>query len=342
MLSLAVSALTVTFTILAAIVPPIGKGERSADQPQFPAQPGYLLPWPGGEIQSVTQGEETSFTHNGAAAYAFDFDLDYDTVVAARGGRVSMVRQDSNSGGCDPSFSASANYVVVDHGDGTSGLYLHLAHNSVEVAPGQIIARGEPIAISGETGATCGDGDDSPGAHLHFQVQQTQQGVYFTQSLPITFDDVSSATGIPFEGDSLASGNYGPGKPQKIQLTPRRVPRVFNPTARPADPRLVEALPPPPPDAPLPDAGALVLLPTDTPLPADTATETATETSTRTPRPTETPTPIPPSATPSPVPSNTPSVAPSETPAAAPSYTPSPAPSDTPSPAPSDTPPPTP
>ncbi len=337
-MSLAISAITATVMLLAAIVPPIGGDERPTDRPQYPAPPGYLLPWPGGELQDVTQGEETPLTHNGAAAYAFDFGLNYETVVAARGGRVTMVREDSNSGGCDPRFSASANYVVIDHGDGTSGLYLHLAYHSIEVEPGQVIARGEPIAISGETGVTCGAGDTGPGAHLHFQVQITQDGAYSTQSVPITFDDVAGRSGIPAEGETLVSGNYGPGKPQKIKLTPRRVPRVFNPTARPVDPRLAEA--PLPPDVPLPSPDALAALPVDTALPADTPTENPTETSTRTatntPRPTGTP--VPPSATASPAPSDTPSPAPSDTPTPAPSDTPSPAPSDTRSPAPSDTP----
>ena len=136
----AASFVAIAVTFVAAIAPPIAIGPRTAgDDPLFPAAPGYLLPWEGGQIHGVTQGEETSFTHNGAAAYAFDFDLNYDTVVAARSGRVTMVRDNSNSGGCSASYSASTNYVVIDHGDGTSGAYLHLAYGSVQVEPGQLV-----------------------------------------------------------------------------------------------------------------------------------------------------------------------------------------------------------
>jgi hypothetical protein len=288
----------------------------------FPAPPGYLLPWPGGEIQSVTQGEETSFTHNGLAAYAFDFDLSYDTIVASRSGKVTLIREDSNSGGCDPSFSSATNFVLIDHGDGTSGLYLHLAYDSVLVNPGDVVEQGEPIAISGETGVTC-SGDGGPGAHLHFQVQRTGEGGYFKQSLPIAFDDIPDNEGIPQEGRSYVSGNFGKGKPQKIALTPRRVPRTFNPVAVPANPALIEAdpnhvvTPVPTEDVPAAREDATLEWPTaepdtatpepdtatpepDTPTPApDTPTSTSTAPPpTATPPATDTPAPPPPTETP--------------------------------------------
>lgn len=295
----AAALFAVTVTFFAAIVPPITVGGRTpGDDPLFPAAPGYLLPWEGGQIHAVTQGEETSFTHNGLAAYAFDFNLNYDTVVAARSGRVTMVRDNSNSGGCSAAYSTSTNYVIIDHGDGTSGAYLHLAYDSAQVAPGQLIERGQPIAISGETGVTCGSDDGGPGPHLHFQVQRTEEGRYFTQSLPIAFDDVSKHDGVPQEGESYVSGNFGKGKPQKIRLTPYRVERDFNPVAVPLDPTLREADPnavhetptpeaPPPGDAPTPAEDA------PSPEATPTATATMTRTPTPSPEPTETPTPEP-------------------------------------------------
>lgn len=282
-------------------------GLTNGGKPPFPAPPGYLLPWAGGELHSVSQGEETSLTHNGAAAYAFDFDLTYAGVVAARAGKVTMVRQDSNIGGCGAIFSSSANYVVVDHGDGTSGLYLHLAQNSVVVKMGDLVDQGQLLALSGETGLTCSDDDSGPGPHLHFQVERTEENRYFTQSLPIAFDDISKDDGVPQMGQTYVSGNYGRGKAQKIRLTPHHVERVFNPIARPANPGLLEADP-----APVPTATPL---PNDAPAPpaeaASTPEEAATDTpeATRTPRPTRTPT-IVPSDTPEPAPSDTPVPAP--------------------------------
>jgi murein DD-endopeptidase MepM/ murein hydrolase activator NlpD len=243
--SIAVSAGALLLsTIPSASLP----SKETKEAPVYPAPPGYLLPWAGGEIHTVTQGEDTPFTHNGRAAYAYDFDLNYDTVVAARAGRVTLVYAGSNQGGCGPAFSGAANYVVIDHGDGTSGLYLHLAYDSTLVHVGDLVRQGQPIAVSGETGLTCSGepGDTSPGPHLHFQVQQSEQsGAYLTQSRPVTFDDVKG-DGIPDEGESYVSGNFGPGKEQKITLTPRRVERVFAPKAVPANPKLLEGVAPTP------------------------------------------------------------------------------------------------
>jgi murein DD-endopeptidase MepM/ murein hydrolase activator NlpD len=307
-----VSAAVALVTVVAAAVPPINiPGRPGVDPdspPPFPAPAGYLLPWAGGEIHSLTQGEETTFTHNGLAAYAFDFDLSYDTIVAARAGEVRLVYDGSNSGGCSALFSNATNYVVIDHGDGTSALYLHIAHASATVKPGDRVHQGQPIAISGETGFTCSSIDSGPGPHLHFQVQRSSEDRYFTQSVPIAFDDIPRDEGVPQEGKSYVSGNYGPGKPQKIGLTPYRVPRIFNPVAVPADPTIIEAVPevvPTPAPEPGDAAGesgpgdAAVI---DTPAASETPSETETPRPTRTPTPSDTPTAT---HTPSPTPSAT-------------------------------------
>ena len=342
------SALVSSLTLIAAIVPAISiPGRPGTDPPLFPAPPGYLLPWAGGEIHGVTQGEETTFTHNGLTAYAFDFDLSYETVVAARSGKVVMVYEGSNSGGCSRYYSTSTNYALIDHGDGTAGLYLHLAYNAVSVQPGDLVEQGQPIAVSGETGVTCSDDGRDPGAHLHFQVQRFDPDHYLTQSLPIAFDDIPEKGGVPVEGRSYISGNFGHGKPQKIKLTPYRVSREFNPKAVPLNADLIPKEPVAAPTAtptetatstPLPLAESLITpIPTDTPQP----TETPTETPTPEPSPTAaeaapTDTPAPPPPTPVPAATNTP-VAPTSTPVpptpALATDTPTPPPTDTPTPA---------
>jgi len=321
------AAALATFTLIAAVLPPIVVGgEKREVDPVFPAQPGYLLPWQGGQIQDVTQGEETSFTHNGGAAYAFDFGMSYDTVVAARSGKVTLVRDDSDIGGCNAIFSSAANFVVIDHGDGTSALYLHLAYASAKVKIGDEVKQGTPLATSGATGVTCGAGNKGPGAHLHFQVQRTGAS-YFQQSLPIAFDDIAKNEGVPFEGQSLVSGNYAPGQPQKIKQTPHRTERVFNPVAVASNPLLVEALPtetptalPAPSETPVPppaDAAADTATPeppaTETPWPEDTPRPESTDE----PEPTET---MPPADTPVPAatePPATMTAPPEDTPVAA-------------------------
>jgi murein DD-endopeptidase MepM/ murein hydrolase activator NlpD len=320
------SAVLAAVTFVAAVIPSISiPTGGSDDEPLYPAAPGYLLPWQGGRIHAVTQGEETSFTHNGLAAYGLDFDLNYDTVVASRSGRVAMVYDGSNRGGCDPALNVASNFVVVDHGDGTAALYLHLAFDSAVVAPGDLVSRGQPLAISGETGVTCDDEESGPAPHLHFQVQRFEEGRYFTQSLPIAFDDIGDNEGVPIEGRSYASGNYGRGKPQKIKLTPHRAERVFAPKAVPADPAVSEVGPDPalpPPEDPSATVEATV---TETETPTETATETPTETPTATATPT--PTPVPsdtPAATATAEILESPTASASETPAAEPSASASP------------------
>jgi hypothetical protein len=226
-------------------------------------------------------------------------------------------------------------------------LYLHLAFDSVQVAPGDIVARGQALAISGETGMTCDGEESGPGPHLHFQVQRSDEGKHFTQSLPVAFDDISGNEGVPVEGTSYVSGNFGRGKAQKIKLTPHRAERVFAPKAKPADPSIteVQSLPP---EALLAGtegdldswvAGVQTASAAGTPAPTstETATATPTETLTPTPMPLASDTPVP-AATPTPVIVDTATPMPSDTPPPEPSDTPSPEPSDTPPPVDSPTP----
>jgi murein DD-endopeptidase MepM/ murein hydrolase activator NlpD len=332
------SLVAFSLPLLAAVVPNFGPPSDSTPaQPPFPAPPGYMLPWIAGDAHAVTQGEDTTLTHNGLAAYAFDFDLDYQIVVAARGGRVVMVRQDSTVGGCNATFSGTANYVVIDHGDGTSGLYLHLAPHAVLVQVGQVIAQGDAIGVSGETGLTCSNDNSGPGRHLHFQVERTDPARYFTQSLPIAFDDIASSDGVPQEGASYVSLNRVHGADLSL-LTPHHQQRAFHPVAKPADPSLLEGdrnAAPPSPTPPTVDT----TVPTDADTPAPDPGITPRPSRTATPRPTHTPTP-PPSDTPAPQPTDTPvPPLPTDTPPPMPTDTPipssTPAPTDTPAPDPS-------
>jgi len=79
-------------------------------------------------------------------------------VKAADSGYVTLAAGGWNTG--------YGNYVIVDHGNGFSTLYSHL--NSVFVAPGESVARGEQIGTVGSTG-------NSTGPHLHLEIRY--QGV---------------------------------------------------------------------------------------------------------------------------------------------------------------------
>ncbi|HSH18208.1 MAG TPA: M23 family metallopeptidase [Candidatus Saccharimonadales bacterium] len=54
------------------------------------------------------------------------------------------------------------NHVTIDHGNGVTSVYGHLA--SISVRQGQSVAAGEALGTEGSTGA-------STGTHLHFEIQ---------------------------------------------------------------------------------------------------------------------------------------------------------------------------
>jgi murein DD-endopeptidase MepM/ murein hydrolase activator NlpD len=93
-------------------------------------------------------------------------------VVAARGGTITHLKINSTTGCGQSSCVNDANYIVIDHGDGTQSTYLHLAGNTLaaSVRCGATVAQGQPLATSGTTGW-------STGVHLHFQVSQVHPGV---------------------------------------------------------------------------------------------------------------------------------------------------------------------
>src|SRR5712692_4525939 len=186
-----------------AVSPAVLSAPAPAPSAPAPAPKGpriYKLPYPGGLSFEICQGNNHG-THVGHGAYAWDFCMPIGTpVTAARAGTVRAVRQDSNSGGWGMKFVGDANYVVVDHGDGTSGLYMHLMLNGARVKPGDQVSTGQLLAYSGNTGWT-----SAP--HLHFMVMQTVPDDPYAQSLPVLFQDVPSNGGLALEDNSCTSGN---------------------------------------------------------------------------------------------------------------------------------------
>jgi murein DD-endopeptidase MepM/ murein hydrolase activator NlpD len=107
----------------------------------------YKLPVPSAQAIYVTQGNDGADGHTAAngSQYAFDFGNNGSSfpIVAAREGTVLGVRSDSSIQCKDLDHKKDgtelkgcwkeANYVVIDHGDGSVALYLHLATDSVLV-----------------------------------------------------------------------------------------------------------------------------------------------------------------------------------------------------------------
>ncbi len=144
-----------------------------------PTQP-YRLPYALANRFRISQAFPDQITHTDRAnIHAIDFEMPVGTnVFAAREGIVLDVASDYFEAGVDPGLVSQANLVRILHDDGTIALYAHLNWNSIRVAPGQRVARGEYIADSGNTGF-------SSGPHLHFVVQRNIGGEI--ESVPIRF-----------------------------------------------------------------------------------------------------------------------------------------------------------
>ncbi|HTG45555.1 MAG TPA: M23 family metallopeptidase [Verrucomicrobiae bacterium] len=155
----------------------------------------YHLPYRPGEAFPVSQGFHGKYSHTGGDSYSIDFKMPEGTpVLAAREGVVVGVKDDSEIGGSDKKFEWDANYVLVQHSDGTLGHYVHLQKSGVRVKLGQTVAAGEMIALSGNTG-------HSTGPHLHFAVFRAQSGKQ-RETLPIKYKVSPLLADILSEGRS--------------------------------------------------------------------------------------------------------------------------------------------
>ncbi len=175
--------------------------EPPPDDSSFPADV-FLLPLACGSTRTVTQGNNSSFSHNGGSAYAFDFGLPLDTpMMAMRAGTVAYVNEGTRPGdpcydGGDSSCINAANYVVIKHSDDTTTLYAHI--NSASVSVGDQVTRGQEVARSGSTGY-------STGPHAHVQ-HQGDCGIWWCQSIPMQFGDVGGDH-VPDAGQTVTSQN---------------------------------------------------------------------------------------------------------------------------------------
>ncbi|MBX3159586.1 MAG: M23 family metallopeptidase [Deltaproteobacteria bacterium] len=151
--------------------------------PRVEARPyPYGLPYPAGSTFSVLQGFGGAFSHTGSNEFAIDFDCPVATpVLATRPGVVVAANASARGSGTTPDFLdyKKANFVLIRHDDGTIGEYMHLSPSGIQVRPGQQVARGQGLALSGNTGF-------SSTPHLHFQVMTAA-------------DDGQSARSFPFE-----------------------------------------------------------------------------------------------------------------------------------------------
>ena len=118
---------------------------------------------------SYLYGEERFWDANNAHR-GVDILVSYDTVYSASNGTIDFVGYDPNNktGGYEP--NGFGNYLRIKSKWNDQDIYLYYAHLAKPFkVTGQKVIKGEPIAISGNTG-------NSTGPHLHFEIRE---GTYF-------------------------------------------------------------------------------------------------------------------------------------------------------------------
>jgi murein DD-endopeptidase MepM/ murein hydrolase activator NlpD len=143
----------------------LGSSEAVHDDSQV-----YLLPYAPEASFRVSQGYHGHFSHTGPDEYAIDWEMPEGTpVFAARGGLVVKSKDDSSEGGPDRKYLNAANCVLIQHDDGTIGMYGHLLKDGNTVQAGDQVEAGDQLGLSGNTGF-------SAGPHLHFSVFTVKNG----------------------------------------------------------------------------------------------------------------------------------------------------------------------
>ena len=152
-----------------------GKAKAVPDQDHA-----YALPYRPGTAYWVVQGYGGRFTHQGRSRYSVDFAMPEGTpIYAARAGIVAEIKADSDENGTSEEHRDLANYVVIEHTDGTWAEYYHLKVDGVQVKVDESVAAGELIGYSGNTGY-------SKIPHLHFAVRKTISGKV-SSTIPVKF-----------------------------------------------------------------------------------------------------------------------------------------------------------
>jgi hypothetical protein len=104
-------------------------------------------------------------------------------------------------------MKSKANYLVIQHDDGSRSNYYHLAQNGIKVQVGQSVKEGDVVALSGNTGF-------SSTPHLHFFVDRLENGRSVT--FPVLY---KSGGNEPF--DIVRGGKYlAPGGKPAVEEGP--------------------------------------------------------------------------------------------------------------------------
>ncbi|MHC4064426.1 MAG: peptidoglycan DD-metalloendopeptidase family protein [Planctomycetota bacterium] len=158
--------------------------------------PRFFLPWGRGETKTIGQANDGEFSHQ--ERFAWDVPADIGTpVLAVAAGRVIKVvdQLPNNPPGVAGSPTDPANTVQIDHGNGFQSLYAHLDQFGTVVLPGQVVAAGQYLGRSGNSGY-------GTGPHLHYEVLDAAN-----RSTSTGFHESLREGGVAREGDTITSQN---------------------------------------------------------------------------------------------------------------------------------------
>lgn len=124
----------------------------------------YNLPFAKGKSFLLFQGYNGNFSHQNENAVDFTMPVGTEVCAAREGTVVQLVQ--GNSISCPKQECQQYNnYITIMHSDGTFGQYTHIQTNSSKLKVGDVVKKGDVIALSGNVGW-------SSGPHLHFVVFQ--------------------------------------------------------------------------------------------------------------------------------------------------------------------------
>lgn len=231
-------------TLPLARIRPAGRGVRQTLRTEYAWIPGdfnavhapgarYRLPFRHGLSFRIGQAPGGPITtHHGAdSRHAVDIPMpEGTTIVAARSGIVIHTEAGHFTGGQRADMLDKANAVRILHDDATIATYAHLAPGGVLVSPGQRVAEGQPIGLSGSTGY-------SSGPHLHLVVQAVRRTAAGFEMVSLPFRFYTGNPPVVFEPEfgKIVKADYGtataPAAPLAGQGLPVSVPPALPPAA---------------------------------------------------------------------------------------------------------------
>lgn len=156
--------------------------ENCSNYPDWSQSP-YVLPFPVGLEYRISQGNCTSFSHQGTLRYSYDIEMPFGSVItAASEGVVYGLRMNQPEG---TRGLRASNYIQIKHTDNRVSDYVHLRAFTNVVNIGDSVKRGDTLALTGDTG------DVGTWPHLHFNITSCGDNLSCNTE-PVTFINTKS------------------------------------------------------------------------------------------------------------------------------------------------------